>query len=145
MKTYEDHWKEMQETSLVVEEYEGGWTYGDTPENVSVKREISGKLAHDIRARFGVDDDTPVFITEEEIEGYYSEMTSYTDYVMIIECGKHEKRFGEIYASKNFEQLLKWLDETEEANAKRAAENEASHKKYIAELHALAGSRRTAK
>lgn len=141
MKTTEDQWKDMQETSLVVEEHERGWTYGDNPETILVRREISGKLADDIRTRFGVNDDIPVYITEEEIEGHYSEMTSYTDYVMTIDCGKHQKSFGEIHAIYNFEQLLKWLDETEEANAKRVAEAEALHEKSISELQEFAKNR----
>lgn len=141
MKTTEDQWKEMQETSLVVEENDRAWTYGDNPETILVRREISGKLADDIRSRFGVDDDIPVYITEEEIEGSYSEWTSYTDYVMTIDCGRHQKKFDEIYAVYNFEKLLKWLDETEEANAQRVAEAEALHEKSISELQEFAKNR----
>jgi hypothetical protein len=94
----------------VTETETDGYGYG-AEETKSVKREISGKLADDIRTRLGVSELHPVFLTELEKSGWISDYTSDTDYHMIIECGGHTKKFLRWNAAMNFGSLMEWIDE----------------------------------
>lgn len=97
------------ENRLVGKEVVEGIPYSN--EGHSVKRQVEGKLAVDVRKRFNVAEDAPVFLTEKSSVVDLSELTAETVYDTIIECDGHTKTFDEQSASENFAALLAWLDE----------------------------------
>lgn len=96
------------ENRLVGKEVVEGIPYSN--EGHSVKRQVEGKLAVDVRKRFNVAEDAPVFLTEKSSVVDLSELTAETVYDMIIECDGQTKTFDEQSASENFAALLAWLD-----------------------------------
>lgn len=77
-----------------------------------VKREVSGRLADDVRKRFGIADQTPVFITELEADAQIGDETWEHFRELLIECGDHKMDFETYSEESNFAAMLKWLDET---------------------------------
>lgn len=110
MKTAGEQWKEIQETSTVVQEYEGKM-------GSSVTLEISGKLADDIRTRFGIEDDSTVFIEEDIISGYFSSEVWTMEFILTVECDTHRKLFASHESEDSFKQLLEWLEATSKINS----------------------------
>lgn len=76
-----------------------------------VKREVSGRLADDIRNRFGVTDATPVFISELEADAQIGDETWEHFKELVIECGEHKMDFETHSNSRNFAQMLTWLEQ----------------------------------
>lgn len=74
-----------------------------------VKREVSGRLADDIRKRFGVTDQAPVFISELEAEAQIGDETWEHFRELLIECGDHKMDFETASEESNFAAMLKWL------------------------------------
>lgn len=121
-------WENPGNNSVVVEEDDHtGWP--DFYPERTVKRSISGKLAHDIRTRLQEAEDIPVFVTEIERLGSYSENTDFTDYTMVIECGETKKYFESNIGSENLSALISWLD----GNEPNALE-EVSSKDAVSEI-----------
>lgn len=79
-----------------------------------VTRVIDGKLAEDVRKRVGAAPDAEVQVTEEEFDGWISDVTSTHTWTTIIECNGVKKEFEGISAAFNFSRLLQWLDEDAE-------------------------------
>lgn len=79
-----------------------------------VKRAVSGLLADDIRKRFGVTDQAPVFISELEADAQIGDETWEHFRELLIECGDHKMDFETVSEESNFAAMLKWLDEAPE-------------------------------
>ena len=95
-------------TFTLVEEWadEGEWEWPYP--NQYKKSLIEGTLADLIRAKFGVD--APVYITETEISGGWSEYTQETDFEFTVECGDESHEFSDILGYDNgLKGLLEWL------------------------------------
>lgn len=117
-------WENTGNNSVIVEEDDHtGWP--DFYPERTVKRSISGKLAHDIRTRLKEAEDTPVFVTEIERLGSYSENTDFTDYTMVIECGETKKYFESNVGSENFSALISWLDGKEPDTSEEVSSKDA--------------------
>lgn len=76
-----------------------------------VIRVVKGKLAEDVRMRVGAPLDATVWVTEEEFDGWISDVTSEHTWTTTIECYGVTKEFESSDAGRNFNALLKWLDE----------------------------------
>ena len=72
-----------------------------------------GKLAEDVRKRVGAPSDAQVWVTEEEFDGWISDVTAEHTWTTSIECNGVTKEFEGYNAALNFSRLLKWLDEVE--------------------------------
>lgn len=76
-----------------------------------VIRDVEGKLAEDVRKRVGAPADAKVWVTEEEFDGWISDVTSDHTWTTTIECNGVTKEFESGNAGRNFNALLAWLDE----------------------------------
>jgi hypothetical protein len=76
-----------------------------------VIRVVEGKLAEDVRMRVGAPLDAKVWVTEEEFDGWISDVTSEHTWTTTIECYGVTKEFESYDAGRNFKALLQWLDE----------------------------------
>lgn len=74
-----------------------------------VKREVSGRLADEIRTRFGVKDKTPVFISELEGDAQIGDETWEHFTELVIECGDRKMDFDRYSEDNNFAAMLLWL------------------------------------
>lgn len=87
---------------------DGQWPYPDR----YTKSSIEGTLAERIRAKLGADWEAPVFITETEISGGYSEYTQENTFDFVLECAGITKEFDDGNGWDNgLSLLLKWLEE----------------------------------
>ena len=76
-----------------------------------VIRDVEGKLAEDVRKRVGAPADAKVWVTEEEFDGWISDCTAEHTWTTTIECNGVTKEFESYDAGRNFNSLLRWLDE----------------------------------
>ena len=104
------------ESGTEVEEYTIAGTELDDTTNW-VKREIGGKMAEEIKARFRKEegevkaqDSDPVFLTEKDIYGWMSEMTSDLTFECIVEWGGYEKVFMSGVKLLSIGKFIDWLD-----------------------------------
>lgn len=77
-----------------------------------ITRIVTGKLAEDVRKRVGAPDDATVSVTEEEFDGWISDVTAEHTWTTVIECNGVIKDFEGHNAAVNFGRLLAWLEET---------------------------------
>lgn len=86
-------------------------TLNNDEKKQTVERLVEGKLAEDVRKRVKASPHEPVLIVEVEELYWLSELTADMNYNTTIRCGHVEKKFNLDQAHRNFEELLKWLDE----------------------------------
>nr|WP_296763756.1 hypothetical protein [Rhodococcus sp. (in: high G+C Gram-positive bacteria)] len=95
------------------DENDGEWPYPTE----YVKSVISGELADQVRKKIGKDKNDflpPVYITEINVSGGYSEYTQENDYSFIIECGDYHSNElfdSRWYSNNQLNALLKWLED----------------------------------
>jgi hypothetical protein len=76
-----------------------------------VKREVEGKLAEDIRKRFGAEPEAKVFITELEADVKIGDETWDHFKELVIECDGNKIDFENHMFTNAFVQMLNWLKE----------------------------------
>lgn len=80
-------------------------------DEVIVKREVSGRLADDVRKRFGVKDNTPVFISESQANAQIGDETWEHFHSLLIECGDQSYDFESWSEGNCFTEMLVWIDQ----------------------------------
>lgn len=71
-------------------------------------REVKGILADVARAKFGVQDGTPVLLTEYHMFGAMFEPETADECDMIITCGEHRQAFFDVSPENNLTRLARW-------------------------------------